>query len=212
MVVPLESPWWVGVHWVYFPMFLPIVEKFWILSHFFTENSIKSKLKIIREFVEKNRKKKTKRRRKRRENERENRESDLPSPTILSNLRSLSTAGHGYQEVGLAIATVHASSLQQEWEEQSNPHPTFIRLVPSLSSGYIISNLRLLSRPTIQVRLFFVFFFFWNRFWRWEFFYKKFPYLVFGCELPKNCHRNDGWVWRFTVSPSQAEVCPEPWQ
>jgi hypothetical protein len=39
---------------------------------------------------------------------------------------------------------------------------------------------------------------------------KKFPYLVFGCEVPKNCRQNDGRVRRLTVSPPQSEVCPEP--
>jgi len=39
---------------------------------------------------------------------------------------------------------------------------------------------------------------------------EKFPYLVFGCEVPKNCRRNDGRVRHLTVSPLQSEVCPEP--
>jgi len=76
------------------------------------------------------------------------------------------------KEVRLAITTVLTTTLElvaagAGGAEQPPPrvHSPSTPPLPSLSSGYIISNLCLLSRPTVQVRHFkskFLFFFFSN--------------------------------------------------
>jgi hypothetical protein len=50
LLLVLESPRWVGVHWVGFMMFQPMVEKLLSIEQIFTKNSFKSKLKIVKEF------------------------------------------------------------------------------------------------------------------------------------------------------------------
>ncbi len=120
--------------------------------------------------------------------------------------------GLGFREGGQARhhrcpPTAPARCSRSRWVHSPGTPP-----LPSLSSGYIIGNLRFLVglpfksailNPFLFLYLFiYLFLVFWNRFWRWGFFYKKFPYLVFGCELPKNCHRSDGRVRHLTVSPS----------
>jgi hypothetical protein len=47
LLVPLESPWWVGVNQGRRMMFRPITE-FWISNNFLIKDTIKSKLKICK--------------------------------------------------------------------------------------------------------------------------------------------------------------------